>query len=98
MRASPESLSRILRKAGSATRRSRALGADLEAGEPAHDHVLPRLGRERGPDLLEGLAPVLVLVDVDLLEQDVVLHPLAQAPFRHLLADLLGLALRLGLR
>src|SRR5215210_5719254 len=88
IRASPESLSRIRLKTGSATGPS---GPDGESGEAADDDVLPGRARELGPQLLDRLALVLVRVDVHLVEEDGLLHPLAQLALGDLAADLLGL-------
>src|SRR4051812_47233747 len=92
IRDSPESLTRIRLKAAT---RAETLLADGEADEaPDHD-VLAGLGREVGPQLLDGLAVVLVAVDVRLLEQDDLLVPLAELPLGGLLAGLLGHAVEL---
>src|SRR5215207_4230583 len=69
---SPESLTRMRRKAGSVT--------DGEPGEPPDDHVLARLGGELGAQGLDRLALVLVGVDVLLVEQDDLREPLAHPP------------------
>src|SRR5215211_3419916 len=85
MSASPESLSRMRRKA------VRDSLPDLEAREAADDHVLAGLGRHRGAHVLDGLAGVLVLVDVLLVEQRDLLEPLAQPALGDLRPDVLGL-------
>src|SRR3954447_15587200 len=87
IRDSPESFRRIRLKAAT---RAETLLADGEPDEtPDHD-VLAGLGREVRAQLLDGLAVVLVAVDVRLLEQDDLLVPLAQLALRGLLAGLLG--------
>src|SRR5215213_5100383 len=92
IRASPESLSRIRLKTGSATG---LLSPDGESREAADDHVLPGRARQLRPQLLDRLAVVLVGVDVHLVEQDGLLHPLAQLALGDPPADLLGLVGRL---
>src|SRR5919109_1019098 len=87
MSASPESLRRMRSKAGACT----LLGSDREAGEAADDDVLTGRARERGAELLDRLALVLVGVDVLLVEQHDLLHPLAQFALGDLRADVLGL-------
>src|SRR4051812_36371780 len=72
-----------------------ALVADLEPGEPADDDVLAGLRAELGAKLLDRLAVVLVGVDVLLVEQHDLLHPLAQLAFGDLRAHVLGLVGRL---
>src|SRR4051794_22390153 len=67
MRDSPESLIRTRLKAGAATW-AETLLADGEPHETPDDDVLAGLGRQVGPQLLDGLAVVLVAVDVRLLE------------------------------
>src|ERR671910_575294 len=94
MSASPDSFRRMRSKAGAGTGRL-ALGADGEAGEAAHDDVLARRPGELGAHLLDGLAAVAVAVDVLLLEQHDVLHPLAQLALGDLRADVLRLVGRL---
>src|ERR1700710_845240 len=95
MRASPESFSRTRLNAGGGvslgTARASRLPADREAGEAAHDDVLAGLAREVGAQLLDRLVLVLVAVDVRLLEQDGLLHPLAQLALGDLRPHLLGL-------
>src|SRR5215210_6595979 len=88
IRASPESLSRIRLKTGSATGPS---GPDGESGEAADDDVLAGRARQLGAQLLDRLAVVLVAVDVHLVEEDGLLHPLAQLALGDLAADLLWL-------
>src|SRR5436309_11767119 len=88
MRASPDSLSR--------TREN--LGANLEAGEALDDDVLAGLGRQLGAQLLDGLAAVLVLVDVLLAQEDDLVEPLAELALRRALARLLGHVLHLAHR
>src|SRR5918993_196319 len=90
MSASPESFRRIRSKAGAGTGRT-SLGPDREAREAAHDDVLAGRARELGAHLLDRLAAVAVGVDVLLLEQDDVFHPLAQLALRDLRADVLRL-------
>src|SRR4029079_11305864 len=89
MRDSPESFSRTRSKRGSAT--LRMLIAHAEAHEAPDDHVLARLGRQVGAQLLDGLPVVAVGVDVRLVEQHVLLEPLAPAPLGDPGADVLGL-------
>src|SRR3954451_14482399 len=67
------------------------LVADLEAREAADDHVLSGLRAELCPKLLDRLAVVLVGVDVLLVEQHDLLHPLAQLALGDLWAHVLGL-------
>src|SRR4051794_19242244 len=87
MRDSPDSFNRMRLKTGSATTR-RSYGppwldvvvngrllADGEPHEALDDDVLARLGGEVGAQLLDGLAVVLVAVDVLLVQQDDVLVP-----------------------
>src|SRR3954447_21656121 len=73
--ASPESFSRIRWKTGSV----RSLLPDLEAREAPHDDVLAGVGRQLGPQLLERLSAVQVVVDVALAEQHNLLEPLPEA-------------------
>src|ERR1044072_9711405 len=73
-RASPESLIRTRRKAGAPWSGSGSV-ANGEPREAADHDVLARLGGERGADLLDRLAVVLLAVDVRLLEQDDLLEP-----------------------
>src|SRR3712207_2249184 len=89
MRASPDSLSRTRLNAG-ATRSPRLL-ADGEAGEAADADVLAGLRGDLVLQLLDRLALVLVLVDVLLVEEDDLLHPLAQLALDDPRADVLGL-------
>src|SRR3954468_19496088 len=94
MSASPDSLSRTRVNAGSGSMagpRAAGLLADGEAREPPHDDVLARLRRQLGTQLVDRLAVELVRVDVLLLEQDRLLHPLAQLALGDLRADVLGL-------
>src|SRR4051794_26468 len=91
MSASPDSFSRTRLNAGSDASPATVLLADREAREAAHDDVLARLARELGAELLDGLAVVLVAVDVRLLEQDRLLHPLAQLALGDLRPHVLGL-------
>src|SRR3954471_23111843 len=86
MRASPDSFSR--------TREN--LGANLEAGEALDDDVLAGLGRQLGAQLLDGLAVVLVGVDVLLAQQDDLVEPLAELALRGAFAGLLGHVLHLA--
>src|SRR5436190_1064854 len=93
--ASPESFSRMRRKAGfpspsTTCDMGRRLTADLEASEPPDHHVLARLGGDVRAQLLDRAALVLVRVHVLLLQQHDRLQPLAQAPLGHLLLDLGG--------
>src|SRR5688572_8308095 len=88
MRASPDSFSRMRWNAGSATA---GLRADGEAGEPADADVLAGLRGDLVLQLLDGLALVLVLVDVLLVEQHDLLVPLAQLALDDPRADVLGL-------
>src|SRR2546421_2034790 len=99
MSASPESFSRTRLKAGRAPAvEGCALKsvlvlrlADLEAREaPDHD-VLAGLRRRGGPQLLDRLAAVLVLVHVLLLQQDNLLEPFAELALGDLGAHVLGL-------
>src|SRR5437764_13689030 len=95
-RASPDSLSSTRRKAAlpSLVAPSSAtclLLPHLEAGEAPDDDVLARIGGELAAQLVDGLAAVLVLVDVLLVEQHGLLEPLAQAPLDHLLLHVLRL-------
>src|SRR4051794_26652600 len=80
IRASPESFSRTRENSG----------ANLEAREALDDDVLAGLGRQLGAQLVDGLAAVLVLVDVALLEQHDLLEPLVDLAGRGLLARVLG--------
>src|SRR3954447_3908408 len=90
--ASPDSLRRIRLKAGAGSppASSRAtsgprrgwgplLAAHLEAGEAADDHVLAGLRSGGRAQVLDRLALVLVLVHVLLVQQHVLLEPLAPA-------------------
>src|SRR4051795_3708491 len=88
MRDSPESLSRIRSNAASATI-SGPSGADGEAREALDDDVLAELAGQLRADLLDGLALVLVRVDVDLVHEGDLLEPLAQLALGHLGADVL---------
>src|SRR5438067_3340183 len=97
-RDSPESFRRTRRKTGCDTRReSLPSVAHDKAGEAADDDVLARLCREVRAELLDRLPVVLLAVDVLLVEQDPVLHPLLDLPLLDPAADVLGLALGLGL-
>src|ERR1044072_7203894 len=91
MSASPDSLSRTRLNAGFRASPATGLLADREAGEAAHHDVLAGLAGELGAQLLDRLAVVLVAVDVGLLEQDRLLHPLAQLALGDLRAHVLGL-------
>src|SRR5918995_2836347 len=93
IRASPDSLRRIRLKTGSAI--GPCLGPDGEPREAADDDVLAGRAGELGAQLLDRLAVVLVGVDVHLVEEDGLLHPLAQLALGDLAADLLGLVGRL---
>src|SRR3954469_18090345 len=103
MRASPESFSRTRLKAGCAPSvEGCALNsglvlrlADLEAREATDHHVLAGLRRRGSSEVLDGLAAVLVLVHVLLVEQDDLLEPLPQLALDDLRPRLLGLVLRL---
>src|SRR5436309_1058509 len=95
MRASPDSFSRTRLKAGA---KLRGLDADLEAREALDDDVLAGLGRQLGAQLLDGLAAVLVLVDVLLAQEDDLVEPLAELALRRALARLLGHVLHLAHR
>src|SRR5215216_4082302 len=86
--ASPDSLRRIRSKAG---RFTGALRPDGEAREAADHDVLAGGPGELGAELLDRLAVVLVGVDVLLLEQHDLLHPLAQLALGDLGADVLRL-------
>src|SRR3954447_10166014 len=82
MRDSPESLIRTRLNAG----------VLLTYGEPYEtpdDDVLAGLGRQVRAELLDGLAVVVVTLDVGLLEEDDLLVPLAQLALEGLLARLL---------
>ena len=87
MSASPESLSRMRLKAGSVT------PPRPGSGRSGGSRRSPGAGRDLGAQLAEGLAAVLLLVHVRLLEQDHVLEPLLQPALDDLLLDVLGLAL-----
>src|SRR4051794_11139402 len=89
MRDSPESLIRTRVKRGSAN--AGTLFADGEAHGAADDHVLAGLGRELGAQLLEGLALVAVGVHMRLVEEDVLLEPLAPPALGDLRPHVLGL-------
>src|SRR5688572_5761467 len=89
IRASPESLRRIRLKTGSAI--GPCLGPDGESREAADDDVLAGRAGELGAQLLDRLAVVLVGVDVHLVQEDGLLHPLAQLALGDLAANLLGL-------
>src|SRR5215211_664991 len=65
--------------------------AHREPGEAADDDVLAGLGREVAAQLLDGLAVVLVGVDVDLVEQHDLAQPLLQLALADPRADVLGL-------
>src|SRR3954452_18720327 len=69
--------------------------ADGEADEALDDHVLARLGREVGTQLLDRLAVVLVAVDVLLVEEDDLLVPALELALDDLGADVLRLVGRL---
>src|SRR4051794_33863313 len=69
------------------------LFADAKAREPADNHVLTRLRRDVGAQLLDRPPLVPVGVHVLLLEQHDLLEPLPHAPLGDLLADLGWLAL-----
>src|SRR3954451_10193609 len=88
IRASPESLIRTRLKTGSSLT---ALRAYREAREATDDHVLARRARQGRAQLVDRLALVLVRVDVDLVEQDDVLHPGLQLALGDPRADVLGL-------
>src|SRR3954451_3006224 len=88
---SPDNLRRMRRKAGLPSSTGGLLLPHHVAREaPDHD-VLARFGRGLGAQLLDGLAAVLVLVDVLLVEQDNLLHPLLDAALDDLRPDVLGL-------
>src|SRR3954468_15986469 len=65
--------------------------ADGEADEALDDHVLARLGREVGAQLLDRLAVVLVAVDVLLVEEHDLLVPALELALDDLGADVLRL-------
>src|SRR3954451_2974177 len=67
------------------------LFAHAEPHEAADDDVLARPGRQLGAQVLDRLAVVAVGVDVRLVEQHVLLEPLAPAALGDLRAHLLGL-------
>src|SRR3954469_19474639 len=99
---SSRAISRRARDAGphrqaavKARRRPSSLGAHLEAGEAADHDVLAGLGGGRGAELLDRLPAVLVGIHVRLVEQHVLLEPLAPAALDDLRARLLGLVLSL---
>src|SRR4051794_9697900 len=91
--ASPESFSSIRLKAGPASASATRSGllADLVAREAADHDVLAGLRRRGRAQVLDGLAAVLVLVHVLLVEQHDLLEPLAQPPLGDLRAHVLGL-------
>src|SRR5438093_11157278 len=92
MRDSPESFSRIRLKTGpSAPTEGSRLLTHFEAGEPADHDVLAGLCAQLRAELLDRLAVVLVRVDVLLVEEDDLLHPLAQLALGDLGPDVLGL-------
>src|SRR5579862_4416694 len=80
--ASPESFSSTRRKTGgrlcAASPRCAVSATDREAREPPHDDVLAGLGGQLGPQLVDRLAAVLVLVDVLLAQQDDLVEPLVE--------------------
>src|SRR5918997_2606546 len=88
--ASPDSFSRTRLNTGSEITSATSL-ADREAREPPDDDVLAGLRRQVRAQLLDRLAVEPVGVDVRLLEQDGLLHPLAQLALGDLRADVLGL-------
>src|SRR3954447_16882884 len=88
IRDSPESLISTRLKEGASV-------TDREPGEPPDDHVLAGLRGQVRADLLDGLAVVVIALDVGLLEQDDLLVPLAQLALGRLLARLLGNVLEL---
>src|SRR5215207_1479414 len=88
MSASPDSFRRMRSKAG---RFTGALRPDREAGEAADDDVLAGRAGELGAQLLDRLAVVLVGIDVLLLEQHDLFHPLAKLALGDLGADVLRL-------
>src|SRR5438046_6199074 len=104
---SPETLIRIRWNAGApswlmaraslAARGARRASDDVlslahrEAREAPEDDVLARLGRVLAAQLLDGLAVVLVAVDVDLVEQHNVAQPLLDLALDDARADVLGL-------
>src|SRR3954454_23293156 len=83
MRASPLSLSRILRNAGGS-------GTNRETREALDDDGLAELARELVADLLDRAAVVLVGVDVLLVDEGDLLEPLAQLALGDLRAHVLG--------
>src|SRR5690349_22119650 len=91
MRDSPDSFSSTRLKAGPSATTADSLLPDLEAGEAADDDVLAGLRAELGAQLLDRLGVVLVGVDVLLVEQHDLLHPLAQLALGDLRAHVLGL-------
>src|SRR3954468_12237745 len=93
--ASPDSFRRIRLNAGGCSGSSAILGvgsglADGEAREAPDDHVLAGARGELRAQLLDGLVLVLLAVDVDLLEEDDLLEPLADLAARCALARVLG--------
>src|SRR5579871_1652801 len=92
--ASPESFRRTRRKTGARSGafapRCAVSATDGEAGEPPHDDVLSRLGRELGPQLLDRLAAVRVLADMLLAQEDDLVEPLVELALDDPLADVLG--------
>src|SRR3954466_10778778 len=92
MSASPESLSRTRRNAGCPFCDSGLLLPHLEAREAPDDDVLAGRCGDLGPQLLDRLRLVLLLVHVLLVQQDALLEPLAHAALGDLLLDVLGLA------
>src|SRR4051812_37419123 len=95
--ASPDSFKRTRRKAGCPFCDSGLLLAHLEAREAPDDYVLAGRGGDLGPQLLDRLRLVLLLVHVLLIQQDDLLEPLAHAALGDLLLDLLRLAVLGGL-
>src|SRR3954454_4584684 len=83
-----------LRPATSPPRRASPSCTDGEAGEAADDDVLAHRARQRRAQLLDRLL-VLEMADVDLVEQDALLHPGLELALGDLGADVLGLVGRL---
>src|SRR4051795_8081809 len=92
MRASPESLIRTRLKTGSSV--NGGSGPHGEAGEAADHDVLAHRARQLRAQLLDRLL-VLEMADVDLIEQDDLLHPGLELALGDLGADVLGLVGRL---
>ena len=85
MSASPDSFSRTRLKAGC------NYSPTLKRANRRMTMFSPAFGGDRGPQVLDRLAGVLVLVDVLLLQQHDLFHPLAELALGDLRADVLGL-------